>query len=190
LNYEHKEQTQQTFQTAEIQSVDAATQTITPDIPIEPYVEKAIYDHTPVTFETVPQPQQYRSQIVRPIIQQYIPPPIPPFERTPTPHPYIPPVHLPEPPQRTPRFNIPPGLCLVPCPETIKYAHLPPHRRPELFCVELPPPSDLPPPPPPLPPPPPMPRQPCAQGHRYCIRCCCVPGRSLIKKIVYREIQG
>jgi hypothetical protein len=26
-----------------------------------------------------------------------------------------------------------------------------------------------------------------AQAHRYCVKCCCVPGQSLIKRIVYKK---
>lgn len=98
--------------------------------------------------------------------------------------------------RRAPRIDPKTGLCLVPCPETQKYAHLPPHLRPELFCVELPPPSALPPVPPPPPPPvvlppPPAPRPPpVQQQQRWCVRCCCVPGQSLVKKVVYRQQEG
>jgi hypothetical protein len=31
---------------------------------------------------------------------------------------------------------------------------------------------------------------PIYHDQRWCVRCCCVPGRSLIKKIVYRQIEG
>jgi hypothetical protein len=82
-----------------------------------------------------------------------------------------------------PRIDPKTGLCLVPCPQTRKYAHLPPHLRPELFCIELPPPAALPPVPPPAPPP-------IQQQQRYCVKCCCKPGRTLIKKIVYRQADG
>ncbi|CAF4483085.1 unnamed protein product, partial [Rotaria socialis] len=41
--------------------------------------------------------------------------------------------------RRMPIIDPKTGLCLVPCPETQKYAHLPSHLRPELFCIELPP---------------------------------------------------
>ncbi len=91
--------------------------------------------------------------------------------------------------RRIPRIDPKTGLCLVPCPETLKYAHLPPHLRPELFCVELPPPSLLPPVPPPSPPPPPPPIQ-QQQQQRWCVRCCCVPGQTLIKKVVYKQVEG
>ncbi len=97
--------------------------------------------------------------------------------------------------RRIPRIDPKTGLCLVPCPETQKYAHLPPHLRPELFCVELPPPGSL----PPVPPPPPFQQQQQQQHQqqqhqqqqqRWCVRCCCVPGRSLIKKVVYKQAEG
>ena len=87
--------------------------------------------------------------------------------------------------RRVPRIDPKTGLCLVPCPMARKYAHLPPHLRPELFCIELPPPSALPPVPPP---PPPRPVQ--QQQQRWCVRCCCVPGQSLVKKVVYRQAEG
>ena len=83
--------------------------------------------------------------------------------------------------RRVPRIDPKTGLCLVPCPQSVKYAHLPPHLRPELFCVELPPPGALPPVPPPPPPQAPQ---------RWCVRCCCVPGRTLVKKVVYRQVEG
>ena len=86
--------------------------------------------------------------------------------------------------RRVPRIDPKTGLCLVPCPQSVKYAHLPPHLRPELFCVELPPPSALPPVPPPPPP------QPTQAAQRWCVRCCCVPGRTLIKKVVYKQVEG
>ncbi len=86
----------------------------------------------------------------------------------------------------TPRIDPKTGLCLVPCPQAQKYAHLPPHLRPELFCVELPPPSIL----PPVPPPPPVQQQQQQQQQRFCVRCCCVPGQSLIKKVVHRQADG
>lgn len=87
--------------------------------------------------------------------------------------------------RRVPRIDPKTGLCLVPCPMAQKYAHLPPHLRPELFCIELPPPSLLPPVPPPAPPPPPV-----QQQQRWCVRCCCVPGQSLVKKVVYKQDEG
>jgi hypothetical protein len=87
--------------------------------------------------------------------------------------------------RQVPRIDPKTGLCLVPCPEQTKYAHLPPHLRPELFCVELPPAGSL----PPVPPPPP-PSGPSAQQQRWCVKCCCVPGRTLIKKIVYKQVEG
>jgi hypothetical protein len=31
---------------------------------------------------------------------------------------------------------------------------------------------------------------PVVQQQRYCVRCCCAPGRSLIKKVVYRQVEG
>lgn len=86
--------------------------------------------------------------------------------------------------RRVPRIDPKTGLCLVPCPMAQKYAHLPPHLRPELFCIELPPPSTLPPVPPPPPP------RPVQQQQRWCVRCCCVPGQSLVKKVVYRQAEG
>ena len=69
------------------------------------------------------------------------------------------------------------GLCLVPCPLAHKYAHLPPHLRPELFCIELPPASALPPPPPPA-------QQP------YYVRCGRIPRKSLVKKVAHKQAQG
>ncbi|CAF1486033.1 unnamed protein product, partial [Adineta ricciae] len=100
------------------------------------------------------------------------------------------------------------GMCLVPCPESQKYAHLPPHLRPELFCIELPPAGSLPPMPPAPEPtmiPPPMMdeeqyqqqqqyhhQQQQQQQHpqgRWCVRCCCVPGQTLIKKVVYKQVE-
>ncbi|CAF1236888.1 unnamed protein product [Rotaria magnacalcarata] len=84
-----------------------------------------------------------------------------------------------------PRIDPKTGLCLVPCPQTKKYAHLPSHLRPELFCIELPSATSLPPPPPP---PPPLPPQP-VQQEQWCVKCCCAPGKSIIKKIVYRQVE-
>ncbi|CAF0921826.1 unnamed protein product, partial [Didymodactylos carnosus] len=86
------------------------------------------------------------------------------------------------------------GLCTVPCPETVKYAHLPPHLRPEFVCFTLPPAHllpPLPPPPPPLPPPPPPPQRVkiIRQVEPCCCTCRCVPGRTLVKKVVYKQIQ-
>ena len=95
--------------------------------------------------------------------------------------------------QYTPRIDAKTGLCLVPCPNAQKYAHLPPHLRPELFCIELPPPSLL----PPVPPPAPeeirqeqQQQQQQQQHGRWCVKCCCVPGRTMIKKIVYKQVEG
>ena len=92
--------------------------------------------------------------------------------------------------RRVPQIDPKTGLCLVPCSHAQKYAHLPPHLRPELFCIELPPPSSLPPVPPPPPPPPPRPAPSIQQQQRWCVRCCCVPGQTLVKKIVYKQVQG
>ena len=95
--------------------------------------------------------------------------------------------------QYTPRIDAKTGMCLVPCPHAQKYAHLPPHLRPELFCIELPPPGSL----PPVPPPAPeeiiqeQQQQQRQQQHgRWCVKCCCVPGRTMIKKIIYKQVEG
>ncbi|CAF0803437.1 unnamed protein product [Adineta steineri] len=103
--------------------------------------------------------------------------------------------------RHVPQIDPKTGLCLVPCPETQKYAHLPPHLRPELFCIELPPASSL----PPVPSSPSLPSEQQSYHHhqqqqhqqqdqqqqqqqRWCVRCCCVPGKTLIKKVVYRQV--
>jgi hypothetical protein len=144
--------------------------TYSPDIPA-PY-QPQYTSHVPV------QSQRH---------EQYIPPPqIPSGPRPPCDEGHI-----------IPRIDARTGLCLVPCPETIRTAHLPTHLRPDLFCTELPPPCSMPPPPPFIPPhsfkpshPSYIPPQPAALGHRYCVKCCCTPGMSLIKKVVYKQVEG
>ncbi|CAF3353866.1 unnamed protein product [Rotaria socialis] len=60
-----------------------------------------------------------------------------------------------------PSINENARLCLVPCPESIQDVYLP------LSLVHRPPPNP----------------------QSLCAVCCCVPGKSLIKKIVYKQIE-
>ena len=219
-------------------------------VPVQPFIPQRVYEQPRPTFvppPCIPQiPPTYHPRIpIRlPRTPQVIPPlPPPPPAPVPCPtwhEPVIPNPPQPQYPPCIPRPRIPhvpvhpcdrghilpridkkTGLCLVPCPQAVKHAHLPPHLRPEIFCVELPPPCSLPPPPPPPPyippppppryipppppfippppppppfiPPPPPPRicpHIAPQAQRWCVKCCCVPGRSLIKKIVYKQISG
>jgi hypothetical protein len=153
--------------------------------------------------QTIPEQPAYQHVVLAPPPLQYSPSlPIPQPRKPCTQVPFT--IRPSEIQQGFPRIDYKTGLCLVPCPETIKYAHLPPNLRPEIFCTELPPVSSLPPPPPPPPlyhppqpapiltpptyyPPPPAP---IAQQQRWCVRCCCVPGKSLIKKIVHKQVEG
>jgi hypothetical protein len=219
IHCDHKEQPEPLFETSEIDFADATTQTRSLHTPIQPHIPQQTYEQTSYTPQAIPIDFQQESETINnyspfvPETPQTVPPSpapahVPSYEwrqseqekvntpiipATPQPHytiptrppqiPLIPVPIRPCPGQYIPRIDSRTGLCLVPCPETIKSANLPCHLRSELFCVELPPQTSL---PPPRPRPPPA----IAQSHRWCVRCCCVPGKSLIKKITYRQIEG
>ena len=205
--------------TAEVNFIDASTQTQFDSLPSSSPVSYDQYEQTPAAPYEIPFNPPTDIPIDRPTysrpqqIIEYSPSfitemrqaPIEPF--TPA---QPPPIHL-LPRDCPPTVDARTGLCLVPCPQTIRYAHLPPHLRPELFCVELPPPSWRPPvpPPPPSPPPPPMsppplppsppppslppspiPPAPILRREPWCVVCCCEPGQSIVKQVVYSQEEG